>query len=261
MNHMPSQLLLPAARGAAPTAHARECRVYERYPCGLPSRCQPASSFGKEDLKWAATLENISQSGVCLNLRRRFEPGTGLTIELPATDSQDAYVVLAKVVHVRRQESGFWFLGCKFISELSEDEMQRLLRTAAGTNEARQDDQETAYPSKEPDASLTPAVKKSRARQAVSQVHLHLEIGPRTSITCVIPHFSAANRWPLVPGTVGTLKGYDLAGAPWKLKVKVRECLSRGDGWNLECRLVKVASRPELLRALGGLLVKKRITA
>src|SRR5205823_7885001 len=116
--------------------------VYERHSCKVPSHCQPASAFGKEDLKWPATLENISQSGVCLNLRRRFEPGTGLTLELPGAATQDAYVVLAKVVHVRRQENGYWFLGCKFISELSEDEMQRLLshqQQAAGTTRAHEE--------------------------------------------------------------------------------------------------------------------------
>src|ERR1700674_3939804 len=99
MNPMTSQLLVPVTEPGARAARGNECRVYARYSCGLPSRCQPASSLGKEDLKWSAILENVSQGGVCLNLTRRFEPGTGLAIEFPDTDTEDTYVVLAKVLH------------------------------------------------------------------------------------------------------------------------------------------------------------------
>jgi hypothetical protein len=174
-------------------------------------------------------LANISQGGVCLNLARRFEPGTGLTIELPDTDSHGSYAVLAKVMHVRRQENGSWLLGCKFIGDLSEDEMARLLHSRPRAGDA--------------------------PKQRISGVQLQLEIALRTTFNCVIPQVSATNRWPLVSGSLAMLQASDGAGKPWKLKVRVRQCVSRGEGWDLACTLVKASSH-DLVRALGGLLTK-----
>src|SRR6266404_1093492 len=85
---MTSQLLTPVAAPVSSRELGCECRVYERHACGLPSRCQPASAFGKEELKWSGTLENVSKGGVCLSLSRRFEAGTGLAIELPAHEGK-----------------------------------------------------------------------------------------------------------------------------------------------------------------------------
>ncbi len=233
------------APAPAPTAvQKRECRVYERHSSGVSSQCQAAASFGKDDLKWAATIQNISQGGVCLNLRRRFEPGAALAIELPGKSTDDTYTVLARVVNVRRQESGYWFLGCQFVSELSEDEMKRLIPVP-------------------PPAAVKPAKKasriverRSRQRHEVTQLHLRLEIAPSTTIGCVIPQFAAATFWPLVAGTIGVLKGNDPSAGPWKLMVRVRECHFEGQNWNLDCKLLKAPPKLDLLRALGELVAK-----
>jgi hypothetical protein len=58
---------------------------------------------------------------------RRFEKGTGLAVELPGDLERESAIVFVKVVHLRREDDGAWMLGCKFVSELSEDELQRLL--------------------------------------------------------------------------------------------------------------------------------------
>jgi hypothetical protein len=163
---------------------------------------------------------------------------------------------LAKVVHVRRQESGFWFLGCQFISELSEDEMHRLLRHQERASEPPPIQEVAAAAVAECETPSQPPTEKPKESCRVSQVRLLLEIAPRTSFACIIPHFAAARGWPLLPGAVGMLKGNDMAGEPWKLKVKVVQCLSRGEGWNLECRLVKAPAQSDLLRSLGGLIAK-----
>src|SRR5437868_212713 len=233
-----------AAPAVQPIAQKRECRVFERHSCGLPSQCQAASSFGSDDLKWAATLENVSQNGVCLNLRRRFEPGAALAIELPGKSAEETYTVLARVVNVRRQESGYWFLGCQFVSELSDDEMQRLLPLTP-----------YAVPKPAKKASRT-VERRSRERHEVTQLHLRLEIAPSTTIGCVIPQFAAASFWPLAAGTIGVLKGRDPSGAPWKFMVRVRDCHFQDQNWNLDCKLLKAPAKVDLLRALGGLVVK-----
>ena len=104
-----------------------ECRLYERNPCAMPTSCQPASVSEMNDLRWSATIVDLSQGGLRLILKRRFEKGTGLAIELPGTETRKPSVVFVRVVHVKNQGNGDWALGCKLISELSEEEMQSLL--------------------------------------------------------------------------------------------------------------------------------------
>jgi hypothetical protein len=105
---------------------AGEGRIHERHDCELPGSCRPASSWNQPESRWCGTITNISLSGVRLRLPRRFEPGAGLAIELPGEGGEE---VFARVVHARPAGDGSWDLGCKFVSELSEDEFHRLLYT------------------------------------------------------------------------------------------------------------------------------------
>jgi hypothetical protein len=93
----------------------------------LPTTCQPASVSEANEMRWNATICDISQGGARLRLERRFEKGTGLAVELPGDLHRESAIVFVKVVHLRREDDGAWSLGCKFVSELSEDELQRLL--------------------------------------------------------------------------------------------------------------------------------------
>jgi hypothetical protein len=122
---MPSQAT--AADHAVPAPLRPSCRVYERRACALPTTCQPASVSDANEMRWNATICDISQGGARLLLERRFEKGTGLAVELPGDLERESAIVFVKVVHLKRQEDGAWLLGCKFVSELGEDELQRLL--------------------------------------------------------------------------------------------------------------------------------------
>src|SRR5437879_1582081 len=104
-----------------------ECRVHERQACDVSTSCQPTSAWGRKDSRWAAVISDVSPGGIRLIVRRRFEPGAGLGIELPGGDGEEPYTVLAKVIHVRALPDSAWALGCQFISELSEEEVQHLL--------------------------------------------------------------------------------------------------------------------------------------
>jgi hypothetical protein len=101
--------------------------VYERKTCSLPTTCKPASVTASDEIRWEATICDISQGGVRLHLPRRFEKGTGLAIELPGDGEHEPSVVFVKVIHLRRNNAGGWMLGCKFVSDLSEEEVNRLL--------------------------------------------------------------------------------------------------------------------------------------
>ena len=107
---------------------AEETRTHEREVCDLSGSCGAASSWNRAEARWAGSITNISLSGVRVRLPRRFEPKTGIAIELPDADG-GAWVVFAKVVHVRQADDGYWELGCEFVSELGEDEFRRLLYT------------------------------------------------------------------------------------------------------------------------------------
>src|SRR5436309_10787456 len=121
---MPNQLLSVTEK---PSPSGVDWRVHPRQTCDLPTACQPTSTLGCKESRWTATIRNISPDGICLNLGRRFEPGTGLAVELPETAGRESYTVLAKVIYVKPQEDGSWSLGCKFVSELNPDEIERLL--------------------------------------------------------------------------------------------------------------------------------------
>src|SRR4051794_37087348 len=120
------QTLMTGTEGPVVPAK-RECRVYERHSCELAANCQPPTLWGGKDLKWGAQIRDISVGGVSLVLRRRFERGAGLAIELPGSPDGLPNTVLARVVHVRPQEGGVWVLGCSFVSPLSEEEVATLL--------------------------------------------------------------------------------------------------------------------------------------
>src|SRR5437867_674054 len=78
-------------------------RVAQRHSCGLAISCEPTAVRGDRDLKWPATIRDISVSGIGLLLKRRFERGAGLTIELPENGTSSGYTVLAKVMHATAQ--------------------------------------------------------------------------------------------------------------------------------------------------------------
>jgi hypothetical protein len=101
------------------------CRVFERYPSELPTQCQPLAARGDDEIVWQATVNNISAGGIGLLLQRRFEPGTGLAIELP--DADFTYTVFVRVIHALAQPNGRWLLGCSFVTPLSEERLNALL--------------------------------------------------------------------------------------------------------------------------------------
>src|SRR5262245_36793766 len=111
-----------ASTEPSPSGVQEEQRAAARFLCALPTTCQPPSGWGSKD-PWPATIRDISTGGVSLALERRFERGSGLAIELPSEDGTMS-TVLARVTNVRPHPDGGWILGCSFISELSDEEVQ-----------------------------------------------------------------------------------------------------------------------------------------
>ena len=113
------QRVSPSARTAR-----SERRATVRYPSGRGSSCRPLRE--DKDVRWEATVQDISADGVGLVLGRRFEPRTVLTLDLEATAESPARRLLVRVARVRRLVSRRWLLGCVFAARLGEEEVQAL---------------------------------------------------------------------------------------------------------------------------------------
>jgi hypothetical protein len=211
------------------------CRVSERQPCEVPTSCQPAAAFGREETKWSGTIRDISLGGLRLSLRRRYEPGTGLAIELGQLDDQ-ARTVLVKVVHVKRQDDGLWSLGCKFISELSEEEIEQLVGPCGGDNSADECQSSELY---------------APASKIVAAVHFQVAIPSGTFVDCVVKQMIVPASWPLAAGKTVTVRGGKANGKPWQLQLQVVDCRQDRDGWHLRGRLSSAPAPSALLQALG----------
>ena len=99
-----------------------ERRVWLRYAANLNVRCEQVN--GETEGGVYAVLCNISRGGVQLIAPRRFEPGTVLSVELPASRGQSALAVLACVVRADPHGDSEWAMGCRFSAELNDEHLQ-----------------------------------------------------------------------------------------------------------------------------------------
>lgn len=209
---------MPVQLDSRPNRASLECRVYERQSGDLRAACSPASAYGRAEARWDAIIRDLSSGGVKLLLRRRFEPGTALAIELPTED--ESYTVLARIVHVRPHEEG-WELGCQFVSALSESEQEQIL-----------------------------APRQKRVT-TIPDVHVRL-LGAAGQITAFrVRQFKTHSLWPLARGESLHLKGKGPDGREWKLAVRVASCQLVDGLWTLACRLGSALPAAKVLAALA----------
>ncbi len=99
-------------------------RSWQRFSCDVKALCQPVAAPGPEP--FAATVLNLSPSGVGLLLPCPLETGTLLSVELQAASGAFRKTMLACVVHASARTDGQHALGCNFIRSLSEADLQAL---------------------------------------------------------------------------------------------------------------------------------------
>src|SRR5262245_39683298 len=102
-----------------------DCRAWLRFPCAVDAACSAVGEHQQE--RWAATVLNISASGVGLRVTREFEPRALVSLELPAPADKPSRTVLARVVHVTPDSIGHWIVGCAFEDRLSDEELRSIL--------------------------------------------------------------------------------------------------------------------------------------
>jgi serine/threonine protein kinase len=120
---------LPCATGPAPSAPAKGARPREaerralvRYPSPAEASCWPVTEAGKKAVL-VSRVQNISDTGVCLRLSRRFEPGTLLGLELCSKGPCATRFVLVRVQWAKRGPGKTWRIGCAFERSLLDFEI------------------------------------------------------------------------------------------------------------------------------------------
>jgi hypothetical protein len=201
------------------------CRVWERFPCDLPTACQPVATRNDNDHVWAATLRDISAGGVGLILPRRFEPGMGLQVELGGAGPGTGKTLLARVVYVRHLPEGNWLLGCAFISPLSEHELDELLRLGKTLRQKPSDPVAEA-----PDRQESSAAG-NRKTTVIDAVTFQSEpVGGRV-VRLKVNRLVVTGTWPAPPGTVLRIKVTGPNADPEADRVRVTRCWKQAGQW------------------------------
>jgi serine/threonine protein kinase len=85
---------------------------------------------------WPAQIMDISAGGVCLQVPRRFEPGTLLTIVLPKEKSDQPADHLVRTCWVKNLPDRTWLVGCVFTRPLEDDDLDQFLLGDLPTTDA-----------------------------------------------------------------------------------------------------------------------------
>lgn len=202
----------------APVAHDNRDGI--RHNCEVPTTCQPPSAYTKDP--WPATIRDISNAGLSLTLNRRFERGSGLAIELPTEDGNTA-TVLARVTHLRAfAAEGGWLLGCEFISELSDEEVQFVVNLDPVKH--------AALPENGGGNDFAPG--------SVSDVLFQAKVRRGWVLRWFVKRLDLAGGWPLVNGQVVSMRVGGLPADTAPLEMSVRDCRRFGSYWIIEGKLL-----------------------
>jgi len=106
-----------------PLAAQMERRSALRHLCKYEAVSRAADE--RDGICWGATVQDISATGVGLNLCFPFRLGTYLAIDIQTPDANRS--VLGRVVHVADKSDGTWVIGCEFVKPLDERALDAVL--------------------------------------------------------------------------------------------------------------------------------------
>jgi serine/threonine protein kinase len=117
------------AASSETTSH-NERRAARRYPIAIDAFCRQV--LGRTDAN-AAEIQDLSATGACLQMRRRFEVGTVLAVQILDEPGVGMAPILARARWVRQAPDQRWQVGCAFHCPLTEDELTRLVECKTAT--------------------------------------------------------------------------------------------------------------------------------
>ena len=80
-----------------------------------------------DGMSWGGIVKDISLGGLKLGICFPFSPGTYLAVDLQATKRKVSRLLVCRVVHVHDNADGTWTLGCEFIKQLEQSEVELLV--------------------------------------------------------------------------------------------------------------------------------------
>lgn len=107
----------------SPNGHRSERRTEARQPSQGTAMIESANGDGQ---RFTAQITEVSENGVKLKVRNRFEEGSMVRIDLPCQELGPVTTVLACVMHLRHEGEGLWSLGCQFCTELEDEDLLSL---------------------------------------------------------------------------------------------------------------------------------------
>jgi hypothetical protein len=193
----------------------------------VPTSCQPPAGWGSEEPHWPGTIRDISNGGLALVLKRRFERGAGLALQLPGDDPEQPSTVLVRVIHVRYEPGGLWVLGCAFVSKISDEELAALLRLTEQPAPAPE--------SPKPAAAVFAPSGKAATRPALTEVLCRLALADGRVLRWHIKRLWRAGSWPPAPGARMALRVASAPAGTPALPVTIRAWRREKSGWALDC--------------------------
>lgn len=119
---------IPVLSGTVQHGRA-ERHALVRYSSSEEVYCQPvaASTAQESETRWLGRFREVSADKLTLVLRRRFEPGTLLTIELSKKAKRGVRSFPVQVVQAIPEGNGRWIIDCEFNPPLSKEDLQTLI--------------------------------------------------------------------------------------------------------------------------------------
>jgi c-di-GMP-binding flagellar brake protein YcgR len=108
-----------------PAAADDDKRTWVRFSCELHAAYRKVGD--QTNLAFPAQVLNISANGIGLAVTQTLAAGGLLNVDLLDKSGQVARTMLACIVHTAMRPGGDLAVGCNFIRELSEEELQSLL--------------------------------------------------------------------------------------------------------------------------------------
>jgi hypothetical protein len=103
-------------------APAEERRVWLRHTANLNIHCKQVSDDPESGVY--GLIRTISRGGMQLIAPQRFEPGSILSVESASSEREKDFAVLAFVVRAQPHGDSEWSMGCRFSSELGDEQLQ-----------------------------------------------------------------------------------------------------------------------------------------
>ena len=106
-------------------AGSNDNRIWVRFSCELKASYRRVGDIAGQ--AQPAEVLNISANGIGLAVQPTLQAGSLVNVDLLDKNGRMVRTILACVVHTTQRASGDYAVGCNFIRELSEDELQSLL--------------------------------------------------------------------------------------------------------------------------------------